>query len=1280
MRLPWRWTAIGACLVVGVLLAGWVMASRAFADPNLIGEWHLDAINTGGSQRGFATINATTPDSSGHGFDLSVSGGVTVDPNGRFGKAFDFDGAFGLLGRVETAALEPQQMTVLAWVKSSGSPGSYKYVVAQGGYGDGVSTGCSGSAYALYTGPSGGLAFYVAVGGGPVMASPDAGTGLWDGQWHAVAGTYDGSTVRLYVDGNEVGAGSAATGAVNYAQDSKVFEIANYPGCTGFGYKGAIDEARVYNRALTAAEINYLQTTPGSTPPELPIPARNGPAVTTGQESDVTDTTATLHGDVNPGGSQVSDCHFDYGTSPAYGSSAPCAQALGAGSSPISVTAALSGLASGTTYDFRIVASNANGTSFGANQTLTTTGTSTPPPPPPPPGSSPPVARFNAPGPASTMKGGLWLNGGVSIVGLSAGIVDYAWDTNGDGTFDWHCGHSPIAAIAFTRPGTHTVGLKVTDSYGRSSVFTQRITVPPGLLRGVRVPTPTFDCENPAAGNQPDRADCVKSFGFGIIDANSRGEPNDCFQITSKLNPNALQYSPVPIAFSRERQPGATAAFKHNPFLIYHATLKGPVAVNGLYLPVPEANQSEYDQGNETITLGRVSVEIGPYHAQNVALDNIKVLPDSHGVAHVSDLFLKGVNAALGALPIKGSITVDLIYHASRTRFHLQLPPPFTLGAHVGSQGPATNGDVYVISDNETGIHLDGIRLGPLDAFIGPVYVKSLAFKFLQSQDLWEGSANIVLPGSPVTLDAAQPPPDAGFGLRNGHFDHAGVGLDFLPGAQPELFPGIFLTNIHVALGTNPLRFTGGGAIAAGDVLKINGDLFVAFATPDNPYNFPTDEAAGDLAPLAGRTFDSFTIAIGGTASLDYGFGQIGLANAHALYEYPDFVEVGADYSLDLVLVKFSGNLNGFMLPSERKYSFESEVTACPNFKVDLPIVGTTTIDKPCFGAGVALSTVGVGLCGTVPIPFFTGAVPVTITVGYKWGGSVDLSLFSCDLGPYQEANPRAAAADAPQAFTLPGGLPSAMVRITGRGAAPDVTLTGPRHEVISTSKPPQDPSVIVLRNGATTLIALKHPVGGKWLVATEPGSAPVTGVAFAAGLPAPHIEASVSGGGPSRTLRYRVLLPRGMQIAFAERGARSYKLIGQAHTGHGQIQFVPAAGRRGQREILALIVENGIVRRSIVVARYRAPGPSRPGRPGNVRVAHHGTTVSASWSSAAGAADYAIILTTSDGERTLQVTRKRTFKFTGITRSAHGSVTVMAFSATGLTGAGTVATFTRSR
>ena len=60
-------------------------------------------------------------------------------------------------------------------------------------------------------------------------------------------------------------------------------------------------------------------------------PGRHSPAVETGAASSSAQTTATLNATVNPNEGTVSDCHFEYGTSTSYGSSAPCASLPGSG-------------------------------------------------------------------------------------------------------------------------------------------------------------------------------------------------------------------------------------------------------------------------------------------------------------------------------------------------------------------------------------------------------------------------------------------------------------------------------------------------------------------------------------------------------------------------------------------------------------------------------------------------------------------------------------------------------------------------------------------------------------------------------------------------------------------------------------------------------------------------------------------------------------------------------------------------------------------------------------
>ncbi|HEX4306465.1 MAG TPA: hypothetical protein VHZ54_10530 [Solirubrobacterales bacterium] len=98
----------------------------------------------------------------------------------------------------------------------------------------------------------------------------------------------------------------------------------------------------------------------------------SGLEATTGLATGVMATTATLEGTVNPKGSAVTECVFEYGTSAEYGHSAPCEGAVGAGTVPVPVTARIAQLAGGTTYHYRITARNGNGSVVGEGQTFTT--------------------------------------------------------------------------------------------------------------------------------------------------------------------------------------------------------------------------------------------------------------------------------------------------------------------------------------------------------------------------------------------------------------------------------------------------------------------------------------------------------------------------------------------------------------------------------------------------------------------------------------------------------------------------------------------------------------------------------------------------------------------------------------------------------------------------------------------------------------------------------------------------------------------------------------------
>jgi uncharacterized protein (TIGR02145 family) len=95
------------------------------------------------------------------------------------------------------------------------------------------------------------------------------------------------------------------------------------------------------------------------------------PLVETTSSTSITSTSASLNGKVNP--NLVSTIvTFEYGTTTAYGQSIEAIQSPILDSGPVNVSANLSGLLPGTTYHFRVVATNSGGTTFGGDLGFTT--------------------------------------------------------------------------------------------------------------------------------------------------------------------------------------------------------------------------------------------------------------------------------------------------------------------------------------------------------------------------------------------------------------------------------------------------------------------------------------------------------------------------------------------------------------------------------------------------------------------------------------------------------------------------------------------------------------------------------------------------------------------------------------------------------------------------------------------------------------------------------------------------------------------------------------------
>jgi hypothetical protein len=151
--------------------------------------------------------------------------------------------------------------------------------------------------------------------------------------------------------------------------------------------------------------------------------------------------------------------------------------------------------------------------------------------------------------------------------------------------------------------------------------------------------------------------------------------------------------------------------------------------------------------------------------------------------------------------------------------------------------------------------------------------------------------------------------------------------------------------------------------------------LFGAFAFSDTPYNLP-DNVGPELAPIAGRELDSFTLAIGGTATLKVPvLGSVPLLNAYGLYEYPDYFEFAGGFSFGVSFPALSGGVSGVVFPSNHTFNVEAGLKGCLR-GIEIGFKFFSIKVSPCLNVGGVISSQRIGFCGVLPVP-----VPITGTI-----------------------------------------------------------------------------------------------------------------------------------------------------------------------------------------------------------------------------------------------------------------------------------------------------------
>lgn len=205
-------------------------------ESGLVGHWTFDG----------ADFTTSVADKSGQGNAGYLPSGVatsSVKAVGKLGQGLSLNGSSAAVNVADNAALDPSTVTVSAWIKRTTSAASFPVILSK----ESGSTG-----YVLHLQDTDEIKWKI--NGDEATDILTTSADLSTGTWYHVVGTYDGTNLRLYING-VLSDTSPKTGAV---ADSSIGVTIGQYGDADNKFSGVIDDVRVYSRALTATEVKQL--------------------------------------------------------------------------------------------------------------------------------------------------------------------------------------------------------------------------------------------------------------------------------------------------------------------------------------------------------------------------------------------------------------------------------------------------------------------------------------------------------------------------------------------------------------------------------------------------------------------------------------------------------------------------------------------------------------------------------------------------------------------------------------------------------------------------------------------------------------------------------------------------------------------------------------------------------------------------------------------------------------------------------------------------------------
>ena len=224
-------------------------SSIVLATPNLAAYWRLGE-----------TSGTTANDASGNARNLTYTGSPSLNQTGMLtgdpDKSVDFNGStqYAIGGGASNTGLQGgSALTLEAWMVGDSTGNK----CPAGLFGSGTQKGYwfnFASNIGMWVSPDGSAQ--------TLCQSPDATV---TGQIYHVVGTYDGSNIRLYVNG-VLKQTQALAGTIWTVATSNAFAIGRLGALSSDYFDGRVDEVAVYNRALTLSEIQNHYTAGTTTP------------------------------------------------------------------------------------------------------------------------------------------------------------------------------------------------------------------------------------------------------------------------------------------------------------------------------------------------------------------------------------------------------------------------------------------------------------------------------------------------------------------------------------------------------------------------------------------------------------------------------------------------------------------------------------------------------------------------------------------------------------------------------------------------------------------------------------------------------------------------------------------------------------------------------------------------------------------------------------------------------------------------------------------------------